>query len=109
MLKDNVAVNNTWTDTYNNITLPSFPIPVTVKIDYTLVEKAVPAIVNNFSFQDVIKVKAVISAGALGTFTPQQQIDTWYARGTGIIYSKTTSLTTTGTFTEQKVRRFTIF
>lgn len=110
MLKDNVPVSSTWTDTYSNITVPGFPIPITIKIDYTISAKAVAATVGSLSFADVIKVQSVVSAGVPGAFTPQYNIETWFAKGTGLIYQKIIDNTaTTTTFDEQKLRRSQVF
>lgn len=65
-LKDNAAVNATWTQT-NTVTLTGVPFPVTVNIINKIVEKGLSKTVNSIAYTDVIHVKTDITASVIGT------------------------------------------
>lgn len=78
-LKDNVAAGTTWDG-------PDFTNGGnTFHLKYTLLEKAVPALVGIYNFPDVIKVQTDLYSG--NTFV-MSYLETWYAKNAGMVYQK---------------------
>jgi len=102
ILKDNVALGTTWSET-----LPAAPL--TLKFDYTIVAKAVPVTIGSFNFPDVIKVRTVISSGVSPAISTIAILETWYAKGVGLIYAKNVSTLFVSSSETTTIRRFTIF
>ncbi len=86
-LKDNVALNDTWSQTYP-ITLSGIPLNVT--LINTITEKGQVKTVNNISYTDIIKVTTTLSISGLalppGALTTD--IQAFYAPQYGMIESK---------------------
>ena len=79
-LKDNLAVNGTWT---NPVTfqLPGSPIPLTANLNHTVKEKGISHTVNGKAYTDVIHINVDINlfGGSIGGG------DFYYAQGIGLI------------------------
>jgi hypothetical protein len=88
-LKDNVAVNNTWNQSY---TISASGIPLTVNIVNTIAEKGISKTVNSIVYNDVIHVTSSLSVSAFGTPLPAgaiiTDIQSYYAKKYGMIQSK---------------------
>ena len=87
-LKDNAAVNTTWTQTY---TVTVSGIPVTVTTVNKIIEKNLSRTVNAVTYNDVIHVKTDISATSIvGPVTGlTTDIHTYYAPRVGEIENTT--------------------
>ncbi len=88
VLKDNLPVGGTWTDTYTQTTTytdPAFPV-VTMNIvnNGFIVEKGITVTVNGEEFTDVIKTKLVQNATFMGQTTATTNYY-WFAKGVGPI------------------------
>jgi len=87
-LKDNVAVNSTWNQTFD-ITISG--IPLTVTIINKIIEKGVAKSVNSINYNDVIHVKTDVSASSVfGPVTGlTSDIHSYYAPKVGLIQNTT--------------------
>ena len=88
-LKDNVAVNASWNQSYS-INVSS--IPITVNIINTITEKGISRTVNGIAYTDVIHVTTTLQVTALGVPLPAgaviTDIQSYYAKKVGMIESK---------------------
>jgi hypothetical protein len=88
-LKDNAAVNTSWSQSY---TITNSGVPITIKITNTIAEKGISKTVNAIAYTDVIHVSSVLSASVLGIPLPQDAITSdiqlYYAKKFGMIESK---------------------
>lgn len=82
ILKDNVPVGSTWTDSFvQTTTYTGFPpITLNMSIVCTIEAKGVSATVNGTTYNDVIKVKRVTTAG-----TDVYNGEYWFAKNIGPI------------------------
>ncbi|MDB5192431.1 MAG: hypothetical protein JWQ96_1994 [Segetibacter sp.] len=78
-LKDNLAVNGTWSDT-KQVTIPNFG-PVNANLGYTIKSKGGTKVVSGRTFNNVVHVKLDISVSGLGIGGG----DFYYAEGVGMI------------------------
>lgn len=101
-LKDNVAQGATWTDNFN---ISFNGLPATIRFDNSILAKAVAATAGGVSSTDVIKVGTNISIVAFGAATPYIYLESWFARGGGLIYSKQRDVTGATPTVETKLRR----
>lgn len=87
-LKDNVAVNTSWNQSYA-VTLAGFPANVTVT--NTLAEKGLVKVVNNVTYNDVIRIVTTLAVSVSGVPLPSGAITTnilsFYAPKVGMIQS----------------------
>ena len=93
-LKDNVAAGTVWNSPTVSGTISG--IPLSGYIHMTLLEKAVPAAVGNFTFPDVIKVKYEFFVS--GNPSPLISNVRWFARNVGEVYDDYNDLSLTGTY-----------
>jgi hypothetical protein len=102
MLIDSLPVNSTWTDS-TTLNVPISPQPVAIKLSYTVTAKGQFPVGSN-SFQDVIKVQRVFGYSISGSpFVTYETLETWYARGVGIVFSRSN---VSGTIEESRIRRW---
>jgi hypothetical protein len=89
-LKDNRAVNSSWTSSVA-FTLPSSPIPLTADLTYVIKEKGISYSVNGKGYNDVIHVgvSVTVFSASFGSG------EFYYAKNVGMIESSI-SLTPTG-------------
>jgi len=85
LLKDNLAVGGTWTDTYTQTTtfqgLPA--ITTNVSILSTIEEKGTSIIVRGVTYSDIIKVKKVMTSVSTGSDTETEIRYYWFAKNVG--------------------------
>ena len=85
LLKDNLAVGGTWTDTYTQTTtfqgLPA--ITTNVSILSTIEEKGTSIIVRGVTYSDIIKVKKVMNSVSTGSDTETEIRYYWFAKNVG--------------------------
>ena len=95
LLKDNLPVGGTWTDSYTQTTTytdPAFPvITMNVVNNGFIVEKGITVTVNDETYTDVIKTKLVQNVTMM-TQTTATTTYYWFAKGVGPI-----KITTEGT------------
>ena len=88
-LKDNVAVNFSWSQPYN---VTASGVPLTITTVNTIVEKGISKTVNNIAYTDVIHVTSTLSVSAFGIPLPAgavtTDVQTYYAKKYGMIQSK---------------------
>lgn len=88
-LKDNIAINNSWTQTYN-VTISG--LPITVNLTNTVTEKGISKIINAINYSEVIHISTAISISVLGMPVPTNALTTdiqsYYAKNYGMIQSK---------------------
>lgn len=90
VLKTSITAGGTWSDTVMQFTVVA-PLKATVKIDYTLREKAVQRSVLGKPYSNVIHVasKLNIAVPLLPITLPFDiSVDTWYADSVGIIETR---------------------
>jgi hypothetical protein len=80
LLKDNVAQGTSWQSP--TITGTMGGVPVSVFFKFTILEKAVPATIGRFNFDDVIKVKMDYYMGSVLIGSAEN----WYAKNVGLVY-----------------------
>lgn len=81
ILKDNLAVNQTWTHTFTQtMMLGNIPIDSEVEIIGTVLEKDIELTVNGVAFSDVIKVKVIQNTQGVS-----QSNFYWFAKNVGLI------------------------
>jgi hypothetical protein len=89
ILKENLPVAGTWTGSYQQIfTYSQAGVPsVTQTVQYTgkITEKNVSAVVNNVTYNDVIKVNIVETVSASGITTSEVEKEYWFAKNIGPI------------------------
>ena len=100
-LKDNIAINGSWTDSVvaGGITAAKFV--------NTIIAKGAASVTSRFgtiSSSDVIKVRTVESTAFLPGVT--NTIESWYAKGGGLIYMKATSSLSPTQFVESRLSRY---
>ena len=81
-LKDNLAVNDTWEQSFN-VTLSGFTIPV--KLTNTVKEKGSTRTVNGVAYSDVIFVETIISSSLIPASGLTSDIKSYYAPKVGNI------------------------
>jgi hypothetical protein len=91
-LNDAKTVGETWNQSFSvPVTLPNFPtaVPITVRINYSVVEKGISLVVNDTTYNNVIKVKSDITIDPILTFTfsTTSNIYNYYAPKYGLIRS----------------------
>ena len=88
-LKDNVAANGTWTQSY---TVTASGVPLTIAVVNTITEKGISKTVNSIAYTDVIHVTTTLSVSAFGIPLPAGAVTTdvqaYYAKKYGMIQSK---------------------
>lgn len=88
-LKDNVAVNGTWQQSY---TVSASGLPLTINLVNTIAEKNTTLVVNGVTYTDVIHVTTALSANVSGFPIPAgaivTDIQTYFAKKVGMILSK---------------------
>lgn len=90
-LKDNYNAGQTWTTNSSlNLTIPGIPLPVAVNVSilYKIEEKLATYSVNGVTYNDVVRVSSVPTFSSLLPITTTSNINYYYARGIGMIYSK---------------------
>lgn len=91
ILKDNIAVNETWTGTYSQITTYSGIPPMTQTTNYTgkILEKDATVIVDGETYTNVIKVHMNQQTSLMGTSFSIVNTEYWYAKNVGVVKTKT--------------------
>ena len=91
ILKDNIAVGQSWNGTYTQTTTFTGIPPITLSINYvgTILAKNVVAIVDGESYNDVIKVSFVQNTNLPGAPPTTVNSEYWFAKNVGIIKSVT--------------------
>ena len=88
-LKDNVAANASWNQSYS---ISASGIPITVNIINTITEKGISRTVNSIAYTDVIHVTTTLQVSAYGIPLPAGAVTTdiqsYYAKKLGLIESK---------------------
>lgn len=80
ILKDNVAKGSTWQSA--TVSGTAGGVPVSAYFKFTLLDKAVPATIGRFNFNDVIKVKMDAYVNSVMI----RSTEMWYAKNVGLIY-----------------------
>lgn len=98
LLKDNIAVNETWTGTYSQSTTYSGIPPMTQTTNYTgkILEKDATVVVDGETYTDVIKVHMNQQTSLMGTSFSIVNTEYWYAKNVGVVKTKT--FTGTGSY-----------
>jgi len=88
-LKD-AAAGTTWTET-KTINFPGIPVPISVPLNYSVIEKGISYTVGTKTFTEVTQIKITIGTlSVMGfTITPVSDFKYYYARGVGRIYART--------------------
>ncbi len=88
-LKDNVALNGTWSQTVNVAVAALGGLTVTVVVTNTILEKGGTKTVNGITYTDVITVKTDITPATLGipASAITSDIKNYYSRKVGLIQS----------------------
>jgi hypothetical protein len=93
VLKDNVPVNNTWSETLP-VTFPGFPLPVGVLVVYTVTQKDFTKNILSKDRASTIAVKQVINLSTglpLPAVVPATaQIDNYFAKVGGLVQKDAT-------------------
>ncbi len=88
-LKDNLDVNNSWSQPYT-ITVSGLPLSITLV--NTIIEKGITKTLNSVIYNNVIHIKTTISVSVLGMPLPEgaltTDIQSYYAKTYGMIQSK---------------------
>jgi len=89
ILKDNIAVGQTWTGSYTQTTTYSGIPPITLTINYTgtILAKNVSATVDGETYNDVIKVSFVQNTSMAGVPPTTINSEYWFAKNVGVIKS----------------------
>ena len=102
ILKDNVIVNTTWSET-QNITAQGFTVPVT--FTYTLMQNNFTKMILGKDYNNSIYVKQIASIpaqiAALLGIAASNQVDNYFAKGVGLTER-------TGAGSTVKIKRYTI-
>jgi len=114
MLKDNVAVNTTWTSSQVSGTVQAQPL--TVRLSFKILQKDVPVSFTTStgakSFTNVIiveeKIQVLVGATWTDATTTFGHIESYYAKGIGLIKSEQFDGTGASSFV-QKLRRYQVF
>lgn len=93
-LKDNVPSGTSWTSP--NITGSFNGTSITANIKMTILAKAVPVTIGTFNFPDVIKVK--YEYFVVGSPTPLETDERWFAKNVGEIHQSLSNGTVTYTY-----------
>ncbi|HJY21352.1 MAG TPA: hypothetical protein VJ279_00620, partial [Hanamia sp.] len=80
ILKDNVAKGSTWQSA--TVSGTAAGIPVSAYFKFTILDKAVPATIGKFNFDDVIKVKMEAYVNSVMV----RSTEMWYAKNVGLVY-----------------------
>lgn len=90
-LKDNVAVNTTWSSSQNvgNINVPGVPLPVsvTINLQFKIISKTANRTVKGKVYNDVIQSQCTLTANTLIGNLPLGTADFYFAKNVGIIES----------------------
>jgi hypothetical protein len=90
-LKDNVAVNTTWSSTQNvgNINVPGVPLPVsvTINLEFKIASKASSRTVKGKVYNDIIQSQCTLTANTLIGNLPLGTAEFYFAKNVGIIES----------------------
>lgn len=109
LLDSTLAVNATWTDDLGANSAGGFPI--TIRINATILEKNASATIASLSYtSSIIKVKQILQINVAGLgYQDFAEIETWYARGKGIVRIAVTDLqggTPTDVFETTRIQVF---
>ncbi len=80
-LKDNVAVGGNWSQS-ETVNVTGFPIPITITLSSSVIEKGTSRTINGITYNDVIAVKTDLTVPGL---TVTSDIRNYYARNIGLI------------------------
>lgn len=83
-LKDNIAVGTSWNQNFN-LTIPGFPLPVSLVVTNKIVEKGGSRTVNGTEYKDVIHVSTSLSSALIPASSFTSAIDSYYAPKVGLI------------------------
>lgn len=108
ILKDNIAVNETWTGTYSQSTTFTGIPPMTQTTNYTgkILEKDATVTVDGESYTNVIKVHINQQTSLMGTSLSVVNTEYWYAKNVGVV--RTITITGSGSY-ETKLVDYTLF
>lgn len=98
LLKDDLAVNQTWTGTYSQTTTYTGVPPISQSTNYTgtILAKDVTEIVDGETYTNVLKSKLVQTTNIAGSST-ETSTEYWFSKDVGPIKIVTTSQSTTNT------------
>ncbi len=83
-LKDNISAGNTWSQNFN-LTIPNFPLPVSLLVTNKIVEKGISRTVNGITYLNVIHVSTSLSSSLIPSSSFISAIDSYYAPKVGLI------------------------
>jgi len=83
-LEDNISTGNTWTQNFN-LTIPDFPLPVSLLVTNKIVEKGISRTVNGITYINVIHVSTSLSSSLIPSSSFISAIDSYYAPQFGLI------------------------
>ena len=83
-LKDNISVGDNWNQNFN-LTIPDFPLPVSLVVTNKIVEKGISRTVNGTTYSDVIHVSTSLSSSLIPSSSFTSGIDSYYAPKFGLI------------------------
>lgn len=89
ILKDNIAVGQSWTGTYTTTTTYTGIPSITLTTNYTgtILAKNVAATVDGETYNDVIKVSIVLNTTMAGAPATIVNTEYWFAKNVGVIKS----------------------
>ncbi len=89
ILKDNIAVGQSWSGTYTSTTTYTGIPSITLTTNYTgtILAKNVAATVDGETYNDVIKVSLVQNASMAGAPATVVNTEYWFAKNVGVIKS----------------------
>ena len=89
ILKDNIAVGQSWSGTYTSTTTYTGIPSITLTTNYTgtILAKNVTATVDGETYNDVIKVSLVQNASMAGAPATVVNTEYWFAKNVGVIKS----------------------
>jgi len=85
-LKSGAAVGATWSQPYT-ITVPGFPLPITITVTHKIEEKGLTKVVNNTTYNNVIRVSTKLAAAGIPASALTTDINIFYAPNHGLIES----------------------
>lgn len=85
ILKENAATNTTWSTPEYSGTQSG--LPISIRYDYKIANANTSVVVNGKTYTNVIRVTCTVMVGIIpgGPLTTSEIIDTYYARGIGLV------------------------
>jgi hypothetical protein len=111
-LKQNLITNQTWETPEYSGTEATLNVPMKLKYVFKCIDANATVSVNGKAYSNVYKVawKPQIKLGTATTYSDEiVAMETWYAKGIGIVYWKFTDPLATTTYFELNMRNFKVF